>query len=146
MKTSAKITAALFAFMLTLPVLVGCGGGFSQGELTTAAVTSRESAPTRTPIGSWFCPDELCGLILLESEKEGEGEGEIERGKCEFYTMTSPTSKRESTEGEYTIEDSKLTIILPSGESEYEFIFNSGKMLILTDRDGKTLTFTASSD
>lgn len=142
MKISAKITTAILAAMLALPALVGCGGGFSEGDLTTAAVTSRESAPSKTPIGSWFCPDELCGLILYESEKEGD----IERGRCEFYTMTSPTSKRESTNGNYTIADGKLTLTLPSGENKYDYIFNSDKMLILTDKDGKTLTFTATSD
>lgn len=142
MNNSAKIAAALIAALLALPTLVGCGGGFDKGELTTAAVTTREVAPIKTPIGSWFCPDELCGLILCESEKEGE----IEHGRCEFYTMTSPTSKRESVSGDYTIEDDKLTLTLPTGETVYSYIFNSDKMLILTDKNGKTLTFTGTDE
>ncbi len=142
MKIFSKITTALVAATLALPALVGCGGGFDKSELTTAAVTTRETAPKKTPIGSWFCPDELCGLILYESEQDGE----IERGKCEFYTMTSPTSKRESTSGNYTIEGGRLTLTLPGGETKYDYIFNSDKMLILTDKDGKTLTFTGTNE
>lgn len=142
MKISAKITTAILAAILALPALVGCGGGFDKSELTTAAVTSREVAPSKTPIGSWFCPDELCGLILYESEKEGE----IERGRCEFYRMTSPTSKRDSISGDYTIKDGKLTLSLPDGEKKYDYIFNGDKMLILTDKNGKTLTFTGADE
>ena len=140
-KSKAVYTASLLILSaLVLFCLCGCSSGFKKGGIVTAGPEESESETSKSLVGSWFCPDELCGYVFEETDKES-GEG-----GCTYYKSSGPTSEKEETKGVYSIEDGKIIIVLGGERQEYDYLLDGGKLLILTDSEGNELIFTPSEN
>ncbi len=141
-KKSKMLTiASVLLISALIPIcLCGCSSGFNKGGIVTAGPDAEESETSKSLVGSWFCPDGLCGYVFEKIDSES-GEGGFT-----YYKSSGPTSEKEEARGVYSTGDGKITIVIDGERKEYDYLLDGGKLLILTDADGNELIFTPSEN
>ncbi|MGM9637079.1 MAG: hypothetical protein ACI3YK_03730 [Eubacteriales bacterium] len=117
-----KVCIWLILCIGLLSMFAGCRKGFNQGGVSsgTTAATTYVMTPEEEMSGYWFSPEEL--LIYYFSED----------GDFVLYEMSSPTAVKSRTEGSYTLDGDRITLILGDKTTSGRMTTDSKSALILT--------------